>query len=58
MKNINTLFPGPPLFIIKNELVCSPIPKLTNSTDTLDAFVFLAGVSLGVFLWVEYNRSL
>lgn len=56
MKNINTLFPGPPLFIIKNDLVTNPIPKLIISNDSLDAFVFLSVVSLGVVLWVEYHR--
>jgi hypothetical protein len=58
MKNINTLFPGPPLFIIKNELVTSPLPKLIISKDALDALLFLGGVSIVVFVWAEYHRSL
>jgi hypothetical protein len=58
MNNINTLFPGPPLFIIKNDLVSSSLPKMAISKDALDAFVILAGVSFGVVLWVEYHRTL
>ena len=58
MKNINTLFPGPPLFIIKNDLVTNPIPKLMISNDSLDALLFIGGVSIAVVLWVEYHKSL
>ena len=66
MKNIDKLFPGPALFIIKNELVTITEKKLTISKDTLNTISkdtmntigFVAAISIGVTLWVQYHRSL
>lgn len=58
MKNIDKLFPGPALFIIKNELVTITEPKLRISKDTLKTIGFLVTISIGVALWVQYHRSL
>ena len=66
MKNIDKLFPGPALFIIKNELVTITEPNLTISKnplntiskDTKNTIGFLAAISIGLALWVEYHRSL
>ena len=66
MKNIDNLFPGPALFIIKNEMVTITEPKLTISKnplntiskDKLKTIAILAAISIGVTIWVEYHRSL